>query len=467
MRKWYWYTTAYIRKHGLVVVGSLIVALLIFSLSMQTLVAAVEKGNRRYIGLIGEFTLTTLPEEITHQISAGLTQLEADGSVTPLLAERWTVEQDGKTYRFLLKKDISWQDGKLLTTDDVRYQLKDVEPIITPNDLVFKLPEPYSPFPSIVAEPLLRIVTKPYFYFFKRPMPVGIGEYRVVDYKRQGQKLTELTVDSDTDRTIYRFYLTEDDAVVAFKRGEVDELPDLAKKHDIMNWSTTQTTTTITTNQYLALFFNIRNPVFTKNVRQAFSYALRKPADDLRALGPINPTSWAYLQGGKTYDYDLDRAIERLLDELPGEPLNFELTTTTLFEQQAETIKTELEALGVAAFDHCQTDAAITDKARCEFAKITITVRISNFPDTNSFQLLLIGQESPTDPDQYANWHSDQSTNFSDYKNTRIDNLLEKGRTAKEQRERIEIYQEFQQFFLEDAPAVFLNHLESYSVQRN
>jgi peptide/nickel transport system substrate-binding protein len=79
---------------------------------------------------------------------------------------------------------------------------------------------------------------------------------------------------------------------------------------------------------------------------------------------------------------------------------------------------------------------------------------------------LLIGQESPLDPDQYANWHSEQATNFSGYKNTRIDNLLEKGRTAKEQRERIEIYQEFQQFFLEDAPAVFLQHLESYSVQR-
>jgi peptide/nickel transport system substrate-binding protein len=466
MRKWYWYTTAYIRKHGIVVIASLIGALLVFSLSMQTLVTNLEKGQRRYIGIIGEYTLSSLPTEVTEQISAGLTRIEPDGSVVPLLAERWTVEQEGKAYRFLLKQNITWQDGKKLTTDDVLYQLDEIETIATPNDLVFKLPETFSPFPGIVSKPIIRLVPQRYYYFFKRPMPVGIGQSRVIDYKRKGQKLTELTVDSLKNRTIYRFYLTEDDAVIAFKRGEVNELPDLAKKSDIMNWTTIKTTTMVNNNQYLALFFNIRNPVFAKNIRQAFSYAISKPDKSLRAISPISPDSWAYLEGGKSYEFDLDRAVERLLDELPGEPLTLELTTTTLFETQAEKIKTELEILGTQAAERCQNDSKITEKSLCQNARITITIRINNFPDTNSFQLLLIGQESPLDPDQYANWHSEQATNFSGYKNTRIDNLLEKGRTAKEQRERIEIYQEFQQFFLEDAPAVFLQHLESYSVQR-
>lgn len=467
MRKWYWYTTAYIRKHGLVVVASLVGAILIFSATMQTLVSTLEKSSRRYVGLIGEYTLTTLPPEITERISAGLTRVEPDGSVKPLLADRWTVEQDGTTYRFLLKEGIIWQDGKPLTTEDLRYPLSDVETIITPNDIVFKLPEVFSPFPITVAEPVVRLVTTPHWYFFKRPMPIGIGQVQVTDYKRQGQKLTEVTVDEQNQRTVYRFYLTEADAVLAFKKGEVDELPDLAQKHDIMEWHSTATTTTINTNQYLALFFNIRNPVFTKSVRQAFSYAIAKPEGELRAIGPINPDSWAYFDGGKSYDFDLDRAVERYLDELPPEPLSLELTTTTLYEAQAEKIKQELETLGAKAQEQCQTTQAISDKATCANAAISIAIRISNFPDTNNFQLLLIGQESPPDPDQYALWHSDLNSNFSGYRNTRIDNLLEKGRTAREQNERIEIYQEFQQFFLEDAPAVFLQHLESYSVKRS
>jgi peptide/nickel transport system substrate-binding protein len=466
MRKWYWYTTTYIRKHGTVVIASLFAAILLFSFTIQALVTTIEKGDRHYIGVIGEYTLTSLPPIISKQVSAGLTYIEPDGSVAPMLAERWTVEQEGKAYRFLLKQDVFWQDGKPLTTEDIRYQLSEVETIITPNDIVFKLPDTYAPFPITVAEPILRMMEQPHYYFFKRPMPVGIGRYRVTDYKRQGQKLTELTVDSDRERYVYRFFFTEDDAVLAFKRGEVDELPDLAKQHDILEWPTTVTTTQIHQNQYLALFFNIRNPLFSKNVRQALSYAIDKPEGELRAYSSINPNSWAYLEGGKSYNKDTARAIERLLDEVPGEPLELELTTTTLFETQAEQIKKQLEELGSQAFDACQKSSAITDKSRCENLNISIAVRINNFPDTNNFQLLLIGQEAPPDPDQYSVWHSEQSTNFTGYKNTRIDNLLEKGRQAMDQRERTEIYQEFQQFFLEDAPAVFLQHLESYSVKR-
>jgi peptide/nickel transport system substrate-binding protein len=466
MRKWYWYTTTYIRKHGVVVVASLLAALLLFSFTIQALVTTLEKGDRHYIGLIGEYSLSNLPPVVAKQVSAGLTHIEADGSVAPMLAERWTVEQDGKAYRFLLKQDVFWQDGKPLTTEDIRYTLSEVETIITPNDIVFKLPDTYAPFPITVSEPILRMATAPHYYFFKRQMPIGIGKYRITDYKRQGQKLTELTVDSDHERYVYRFYFTEDDAVLAFKRGEVDELPDLAKQHDILQWPTTVTTTQVNPNQYLALFFNIRSSVFTKNVRQALSYAIEKPVGELRAFSSINPNSWAYLEGGKSYNKDMNRAVERLLDEVPGEPLQLKLTTTTLYESQAEQIKNQLEELGAKAHAACQASSAVTDKARCENLKITIAVRINNFPDTSDFQLLLIGQESPPDPDQYSVWHSEQSTNFTGYKNTRIDNLLEKGRKAMDQRERTEIYQEFQQFFLEDAPAVFLQHLESYSVKR-
>ena len=77
-----------------------------------------------------------------------------------------------------------------------------------------------------------------------------------------------------------------------------------------------------------------------------------------------------------------------------------------------------------------------------------------------------MGQESPPDPDQYFLWHSEQPTNFTRYKNTRIDSLLEKGRKTLDQQERTTIYQEFQQFLLEDPPAIFLRHLQSFELQR-
>lgn len=466
MRKFYWYLSAYIKKHGLVFFASVLGAILFFSFIIPSLVSSLEKSQHQYVGLVGNYNLNNLPKEITQKMSAGLTKLEPDGSVGPHIAERWTVEQDQKTYRFVLKKKIYWQDGKELTPEDIHYDFKDVETIITPNDIVFKLPDAYAPFPIVVSEPLLRSSKMPHWFFFEKPSLIGVGQYKLVGYKANGPRLTELTIDGKDERITYRFYLTERDAVIAFKQGKIDILPELTQKTDIISWPNTIAETKLQTNRYLAVFFNIRNPIFDKNLRQALSYALEKPVDDTRAVGPISSSSWAYLPGAKAYDKDLNRAVERILDNVPHEPLNLELTTSVLFEEEAESIKRQWEEFGQQATESCQNSDSIKEKELCPNLAIKVNIRIRNFPDTNNFQILLIGQENPPDPDQYQLWHSGQSSNFTGYKNTRIDTLLEKGRQTLEQSERREIYQEFQQFFLEDAPAIFLKNLETYSVSR-
>jgi peptide/nickel transport system substrate-binding protein len=466
MRKLYWYLTAYAKKHGLIFLVSVLGAVVLFSLILPTAFANLEKRQRYYIGIVGDYSLTDLPKPVKQQLSAGLTKVEADGSMIPLLAERWAIEQEGTTYRFLLKDDLYWQDGKRITPSDIHYRLQDVESISTPNDLVFKLPAAYAPFPMVVSEPIFRPDTKKRIFFLDQPTLIGIGSFSITDYKKKGSRLTEMKVDGGNERYIYRFYLTEEDAVLAFKRGEVDHLPNLSRRHDIMDWHTTETTRTLNTNRYLAVFFNIRHPYFQKNVRQALAYAMEKPKGEERATGPINPKSWAYLEGAKSYEKDLDRASERMLDSLPYAPLKLELTTTALFEKEAEKIKSEWESFSQRAYADCQQAKHIEDKSQCENVKISVSIRVTSLPDTSNFQMLLIGQESPSDPDQYHLWHSEQSTNFTGYKNTRIDNLLEKGRQTYDQKERLEIYQEFQQFFLEDAPAIFVRYLESYEVKR-
>lgn len=466
MRKLYWYLTGFAKKHGLIFIVSIIGAIAIFSAFIPALVSSLETKKRNYVGLVGNYTIDTLPREVTEKISAGLTTINKDGSASPLLSQRWSVEQDGKTYRFILRDDIYWRDGKKLEPDDIKYNFDNVETIITPNDIVFKLPDSYAPFPTIVSEPVVRKQDEKYNLIFTRPTLIGVGKYKITDYETKGQRITEVTLDSKEDRYIYRFYLTENDAVLAFKHGEVDILENLSKKYDIFEWPNVDLKEDLNNNKYLAIFFNIRNSFFQKNIRQALAYAIESPKDNSRSFGPINPDSWAYLQAGKNYDKDLDRAVERILDEVPQEKMQLELTTTSLYEVEAEKIKNEWEELGKKAFEACQKSSKVSQKVLCENTQISVKIRISNFPDTNDFQLMLIGQESPPDPDQYYLWHSEQSSNFSGYKNTRIDNLLEKGRQTFGQKERIEIYQEFQQFFLEDAPAIFIRHLYSYDISR-
>ncbi|MDA1079403.1 MAG: ABC transporter substrate-binding protein [bacterium] len=466
MRKAYWYFTAYIRKHGLMVIASLAVAIGFFSFVVPIIATRLEKRERFYIGIIGQYSIFSLPEIITDQLSVGLTAVTEDGDVVPVLAQRWAVEQGGKTYRFVLKENLVWSDGNKVLPEEMQFSLKDTTVATTAHDLIFQLPAEFSPFPSLVAKPLLKMSEQKVPFSRSRPLPVGIGDHYISDYSTRNNQLKELVVDSEQERYIYRFYQTEDDAQIAFKQGKIDLLLDLVKQHEMYDWPTTTVTKRFDDDRYVAIFFNLQDPLMSKNTRQALSYITSKPTDETRAIGPISKNSWAYLPGGKTYEKDWERGLERLFDDPPQLPLLFTLTTTPTFSQRAESVKKEWEEFGTYAEEQCLTAKAIENKDVCPNMRVKVTLKISNFPDTNDFQLLLIGQESPADPDQYHLWHSDQTTNFTHYKNTRIDNLLEKGRQTFEQAERKQIYQEFQQFILEDPPAIFLEHLLTYDVSR-
>lgn len=42
----------------------------------------------------------------------GLIKIDTDGSFKPWLAESWTISEDGKTYVFKLREDVSFSDGE-------------------------------------------------------------------------------------------------------------------------------------------------------------------------------------------------------------------------------------------------------------------------------------------------------------------------------------------------------------------
>ncbi len=466
MRKLYWYISSYVRKHGWIFLSSIVVALLFFSFLLPFLNKRLALKKSTYIAVVGEYTLTDLPKPIKNQLSAGLTKIGANLSAEPFLSDRWVVEDDGKQYRFVLKKEVKWQDGRDLKPEDIKYNFADVETISTPNEVIFTLPEAFTPFTISVAEPILRTEWEKKFFAEDKMKIVGIGQYRMLDYTLKGNKLSEFKIDGPDARYIYRFYLTENEAVNAFKKGEVDVLLNISSCYDLCDWPNLELAKELAYDRYLAVFFNNADPLLNKNVRQALSYILEKNYGNARVIGPINPKSWAYLQGGKDYGKDFERAIERLMDDLPRTPLHFELTTSSSFVNEAELIKKEWEAFVPFAIEKCQANKDIKDKNLCQNLDIKIEIKISNFPDLSNYQLLLIGQESSVDPDQYFMWHSSQPTNFTHYKNTRIDSLLEKGRKTLDLEERRTIYQEFQQYLLEDPPAIFLRYLDNYSIAR-
>ncbi len=392
------------------------------------------------IGLVGKFTVNELPLEIQRLISDGLTEIAPDGSAQPALATNWEVKNEGKEYLFTLKENLFWQDDKPVLAADINLKFSDVaSTTIDQKTIKFQLKEPFSPFPVVVSRPL-----------FKKGF-IGTGPYKVKSIKRNGQIVEKLVLvpvkDKSKPKKIFHFYPTEESARTGFKLGEVNMLQEIVRPEDLSSWAKVEIIPETKKDRFVAVFFNTNDPQLgDKSHRQALAYAIKKDWGE-RALNSFNPSSWAYNDSVKPYDYDLENA-KKLLEPEEGtegkEPLKeIELSTFSSLLPVAEEIKKDWEELGVAT-----------------------QIRVVNVP-SDDYQALLATQEIPSDPDQYLFWHSTQTNiNISHYKSPKLDKLLEDGRKELDQEERKTIYADFQRFLIEDTPAVFLYYPTVYNLSK-
>ncbi len=391
------------------------------------------------IAVVGRYTSADIPLFIQHQISQGLTTLDPSGLPQPAIATSWSISPDGKTYTFDLDPHLKWQDGIPIVSRDINYQFRDtVTEYPSKQTLVMKLKDPFTPLPVVVSRPV-----------FKRGL-LGTGSYQVTKARKNGQYLNSLSLTPTNKSTsqpnlVYKFYLSEEAARLAFKLGEVHSISDLQDPGDLANWPNANATSQIHFDRYVAIFFNTKSADLSGqaglNLRLALAYSIDKSRWANRALGPISPTSWAYLPGLKAYDLDLIRA-KQLLAKMDKPPQEIVLSTVPAYLATAELVKTDWEKLG-----------------------LTVNIVVAAEP-TADFTALVIAQQIPLDPDQYNLWHSTQGTNLTGLDSPRIDKLLETGRQTQDLAARKKIYQDLQKSLVEDVPALFLFHPTSYTITR-
>lgn len=386
------------------------------------------------IGITGRFTIESLPKDILNLVGDGLTKIDDSGIVEPSLSSSWETPDKGKTWTFLLKEDIFWQDGKRVTSESINYQFSDVE-IELPDDktLIFKLQDAFSPFPLVVSRPI-----------FKKGL-LSTGEWKVTKASLAGNFVQSLVlVNQEGDKKIFKFYPTEERTKLAYKLGQVDTVINIFNPRPIDTWKTALTNEETNKNQVVAIFFNTQDPfVSDKTIRQALDYAIdKKVFKGERAISPISPNSWAYNPQVKAYSYDPNR-VKELLGEIDGGEPVIKLVSSPVLLATAEKIADFWNAAGIK----------------------TVVQVSSVVPD--EFQAYLAILDIPQDPDQYSVWHSTQTaTNISNFQNPRIDKLLEDGRTELGLEARRKIYLDFQRFLVEELPAAFLYHPVTYTITR-
>ncbi len=400
--------------------------------------------QKKTIGVVGAYTVDSLPTPILSQISRGLTYVDDHGQAKPDVAQSWEILSDGRRYVFHLKHNITFSDGSKLTSKNILYSFSDVSvQRPDPYTIVFLLKDKYAPFIITVSRPI-----------FKDGF-VGLGEYKVKKIDINGSFIESLqltAVKNSSKNLIYQFYPTVDAIKLAFAIGEVTQMSGLSDtmlgKTDFKQFPSAVITKNVDYRNLVTLFYNTTDSTLSdKRIRDALGYGLPDTfSQGLRNSTPYPPTLWASSADVSPVSQDFSHA-KLLLAAASGDAknstLNLSMKTLPEYQDVAKSIAKAWENIGI---------------------KTKIEV-VNSVP--SSFQIFLGKFTLPRDPDQYSLWHSDQPNNISNYdKNKRIDKLLEDGRTTTDIDERKKIYSDFQKYLLDDPPAAFLFFPYDYTVTR-
>jgi ABC-type transport system substrate-binding protein len=441
----FWLIKAYFKKWGksiLIYFGIGLFVFFLLNLVLSYFITKLPFSQKQTIGIVGSYTLDSLPPEIMNKISEGLTRAGPDGTIKPDIAEKWKIAPNGKAYAFYLRKNIYFSDGTNLTSDDINYDFSDVS-VTRPDKytIVFRLKDKYSPFLTTVARPI-----------FKKGY-VGVGNYKIKKVQLNGNFIESLELYSEKlhNTLAYQlFYPTFSALKMAFVLGEVSTityLPDLSFGNTtFLSFKNAKTEKKTDHSRLVTIFYNTKDKnLSSKTLREGLSYAIPDMfAQGERNAGPLPYFSYAY-QDGNINQKDLEHA-QLLIDKsgvaTASGTINLTMDTLSKYRSTAKIIADTWKSLG-----------------------IEVKIQVVDHVPTN-FQMFLGEFNVSTDPDQYTLWHSSAQNNITHYENLRIDKLLEDGRNELDIKKRIQIYSDFQKYLLADPPASFLYFPYYYEVSR-
>jgi peptide/nickel transport system substrate-binding protein len=459
-----------------------------------------------------------------HDVSAlvynGLVRSDATGDLIPDLAASWTISPDGKTYTFILKPNLKFQDGKALTSADVAFTVTKIQDptlksplavawdgvgVTTPDasTVVFSLQKPYAGFLNQLTIGILpshiwsSVADANWVQSEYNTEPIGSGPFGVTSVSRssvgvpQTYSLKAFQGFALGRPLIKHFkivsFANQDDASAAFKSGSISGLAavDPSAIASLKSHGTQVLTTQLP--RVFGMFFNpSQNPIFAdQTVVKAVNLGVDKNAliqsvFDGYAV-PLDGPLPQFVDTGTSDIATKQLLAEKMLDAdgwkvnpttgirekttTSGKtktttPLEFSLSTanTPELEDSAQLIAEQLQKIGV------QVDVKIFEIGNLN----------ENVIRPRAFDALLFGEIVQHDTDVYAFWDSSQKAdpglNITGYTNKTVDALLEKALVEPDQSKRFALYDQVSTQLAATAPVVFLytpdfTYLLSASVQ--
>lgn len=442
---------------------------------------------------------------IAAKLFNGLVRLDGDLKVVPDIAGSWTVSADGTRYRFSLRPDVTFPDGRPVSAGDFHYSWQRVlhPQTRSPNAWIFQyvlgadayrkgsaktvagfrviddrtfevvLKQPFSPF--------LRMLTMTPAFVVQREVvekmgaafghsPSGTGPFTLKLWRPDRELLLEkkenyFNGSPKVQGIRYRIIPEDLTTLTEFELGNLDiiALPASAYKKFSTDQRRSEHIQTLQGMNTYYLGMNCsRPPLSDLHMRQAVSLAIdRKKILDTfyekrgrLAEGPVADMlrQWRMTTPARSFDADAARDILRSRGA-EGTVLKLFVTADQEIIDLAEIVQSYLKAVGfqvqIKQLEWSAFKAAINQGE----ADIFWLSWWADYPDAENFLFPL-----------FHSANHGPSGNRTRYTNHTVDRLIEQGQAALTEAQRNEYYRQAEDLIVQDAPWVFMWHKNEYVV---
>ncbi len=441
-----------------------------------------------------------------NQIFNGLVQLDDSLNVKPDLAKSWIISPDGKTYDFIIRRDIKFQKDSSLGKDSTRnvtardfeysfnrlrdpqvaspgnWILQNVETFKATNDSVFSitLSKPFPQFLGLLAMKYASVVPKEAVDFYGsdfRSHPVGTGPFAFKLWKENVKlvlRKNPLYFEKDSagkslpnlEAVAVTFLPDKQSGFLQFIQGKLDFMSGLdpsykdemltqrgdlqPKYRDQINLITGPYLNT----EYLGFRMDFGDATINDvKIRKAMNYGFdrKKLVLYLRnnmgiaATSGMIPAGLPGFTGFQGYDYDPEKAKDLIKDYISKTKKTPKLTLSTnaSYIDIAEFLQREWQKVGIDVQVDVSPPATLRTAISTGKVSMFRASWIADYPDAENYlSLFYSGNFSPNGP------------NYTHYKNAAFDQLYDQAFRETDAEKRTALYSKMDKMVIDDAPVI-------------
>ena len=418
--------------------------------------------------------------EIVHyNVLEGLTKINMDGSITPLLAERWVTDPDGKSYTFTLRKGVKFHDGEAFDSSDVKFSFERAKATDSTNkakkavfDNIGRIDTPDAHTVIVVLNQadgnfLFRmgentaVILDPKSAATTSTKPVGTGPYKLDTWAR-GSSITLVKNDAyrsaaavKLKKVTFRFINEPAAQVAALLAGDIDAMPRFGSFQSLKQFQGDARFSVVaggTEGKTIVSINNKKKPFDDVRVRRALAAAIdRKAVIDGSSEGfgkPIGshmvPSDAGYVDLTGVNPYNPEKAKALLKEAGVTLPLNVTLTLPPpeYARKGGEIVAAQLAKVGVIA--------KIENVEWAQWLSGTFK---------GNFDMTIISHVEPLDFDRYAD-----PAYYWGYNSKAYNDLFAKYNGTTDAKTRLKLVGDIQRQLATDSVNVYLYQLPQFAV---